>query len=308
MSSTPIGSIGRGGMVARLDLKWSMLAAVMVLDAVWTISGQWPIQFESVRTCFLIVLAFAAPLAFKCLHQNANGIHFYEIMAFSLPFAKSGAVLSYLAVTTNFRLVDAPLAAMDKCLGFDWLSYHRWVGAHPNYHRAIRFAYASMVNQIWLIAAFLSFTGRLSRLRAFLQLSSVTLLVAILVSLFFPAASAAKYFQAQTHVGVPGFSQFEPLRAGTLTTIDLNAMQGLVSMPSFHTIMAILFCWAVRRTPAALVLIPLNIALVLATPTEGGHYLVDVIAGAVVAFCAIAVLDRREAKSVSGLELKQTAA
>ncbi|WP_424062176.1 phosphatase PAP2 family protein [Paraburkholderia sp.] len=308
MSSTPMGSIGRGGMVARLDLKWSMLAAVMVLDAVWMIRGRWSIQLESVRTCLLIVLAFAAPLAFRRIRQHSNAVHFCEAMAFSLLFAKSGAVLSYLVVTTNFPLVDGTLAAMDKRLGFDWLSYYRSVGAHPYYHRAIRFAYTNMVNEIWFVAAFLSFTGRLSRLRAFLQLSSVTLLVAIFVSLFFPAASAAKYFQAQTHVGVPGFSQFEPLRAGTLTTIDLNAMQGLVSMPSFHTIMAILFCWAVRRTPAALVLIPLNIALVLATPTEGGHYLVDVIAGAVVAFCAIAVLDRREAKSVSGLELKQTAA
>jgi membrane-associated phospholipid phosphatase len=308
MSSTPMDCIGRGGMVARLDLKWSMLAAVMVLDAIWMISGRWSIQLESVWTCLLFVLAFVAPLAFKRLRQSANTVHFCEATAFSILFAKSAAVLSYLVVSTNFPLVDAPLAAMDKWLGFDWPSYDRWVVAHPYYQRAIRFAYASMANQIWLVAAFLSFTGRLARLRVFLLLSSTTLLFAIFAALFFPAASAAKYFQAQTHMAVPGFSQFEPLRAGTLTTIDLNAMQGLVSMPSFHTIMAILFCWAVRRTPAAFVLIPLNIALVLATPTEGGHYLVDVIAGAVVAFGAIAVLDRPAARNAAGLELKQTIA
>lgn len=302
-----MSTIGRGGIVARLDLKWSMLAVVMALDAAWLIASRWSIQLESVWTCLLIVIAFSTPLVFKRFRQNAQIAHFCQAIAFSVLFAKSGAVLSYLAVSTNLPLVDSTLAVMDKRLGFDWLSYYRWVGAHAHYHRVIQFAYASMVNQIWVVVAYLSFTGRFARLRAFLELSSSTLLVAVFVSIFVPAASAAKYFQAQTHVVASGFSQFEPLRAGTLKTIDLNAMQGLVSMPSFHTIMAILFCWAVRRTPGAFVLIPLNVALVLATPTEGGHYLVDVIAGGCVALFAIVIHSRRGARNAGELRFRQTA-
>jgi membrane-associated phospholipid phosphatase len=308
MSSTPVGSIGRSGIPVRLDLKWSVLACVMALDVVWLVADRWSIRPESVWPCLVMLIAFATPLAIKRFRQNANIAHFCEAIVFSVLVAKSGAVLSYLVVSTNLPLVDASLNAMDRHLGFDWLGYYGWVKTHAHYHRVIRFAYQSMVNQIWVVVAYLSFTGRFARLRAFLELSFSTLLFAILVSLFAPAASAAKYFQAQTHDAVSGFSQFEPLRAGTLRMIDLDAMQGLVSMPSFHTIMAILFCWSVRRTPAAFILIPLNIALILATPIEGGHYLVDVIAGGFVVFCAIVIHSRKRAQSANEMELNRTIA
>jgi membrane-associated phospholipid phosphatase len=65
-------------------------------------------------------------------------------------------------------------------------------------------------------------------------------------------------------------------------------VQGLVSLPSYHAAMGLLFIWAFRHVrllfPAAVVL---NIALLASTPTHGGHYLVDVIAGLLV--CAVMI-------------------
>jgi membrane-associated phospholipid phosphatase len=62
--------------------------------------------------------------------------------------------------------------------------------------------------------------------------------------------------------------------------VDISNVQGLVSMPSFHTALAVLFTYWLRKLrPLFYIAIPLNVIMILSTPTEGGHYLADVIAG-----------------------------
>jgi len=54
-----------------------------------------------------------------------------------------------------------------------------------------------------------------------------------------------------------------------------------------------LFAWSVRAIPlAALILVPLNGLMIAATPTHGGHYLIDVIAGTAIALVGIAACKR----------------
>ena len=59
--------------------------------------------------------------------------------------------------------------------------------------------------------------------------------------------------------------------------------------PSFHMALAILFTWGFWRIPVARwIALALNVAMAAATPLSGGHYFVDLIAGAVVALVCIA--------------------
>ncbi|MBB5413557.1 hypothetical protein HDG34_007535 [Paraburkholderia sp. HC6.4b] len=56
---------------------------------------------------------------------------------------------------------------------------------------------------------------------------------------------------------------------------------------------AIVFIYALRRTPRLLLFaIPLNVTMILSTPTQGGHYLADVIAGLLLSAQTIAALKR----------------
>jgi membrane-associated phospholipid phosphatase len=92
----------------------------------------------------------------------------------------------------------------------------------------------------------------------------------------------------------PHVAHFLALRADTLREIDLTRLQGLISFPSYHAAMAVLVghaLWGVPylRVPAAL----LNLVMLVATISEGGHYLVDVLAGCVIAAGAIALVPRR---------------
>lgn len=79
-----------------------------------------------------------------------------------------------------------------------------------------------------------------------------------------------------------------PIRAGTLRSIDLNTFIGVISFPSFHAAGATILGWAMLRTrllwlPFAL----LNIGVTASALVDGGHYLVDLIAGCGVACLSI---------------------
>ena len=78
----------------------------------------------------------------------------------------------------------------------------------------------------------------------------------------------------------------DALRNGEMTRISLTQVNGLITFPSFHAALAIILIYASRGVkvlfPAFLVL---NLLMLAATPTVGGHYFIDIIAGACVVLC-----------------------
>jgi len=79
------------------------------------------------------------------------------------------------------------------------------------------------------------------------------------------------------------------VRDGTLRALDLGALSGIVTFPSFHAASAVLYLWALWPVkwlrPVTLLA---NGTMLAATPIVGGHYFVDIFAGIAVAVGAIA--------------------
>jgi len=64
-----------------------------------------------------------------------------------------------------------------------------------------------------------------------------------------------------------------------------------VTFPSFHTAMALTYIWGFRNTgPIGWGATLLNIVMLCAIPWIGGHYLVDMIAGAAVMLVSLAIV------------------
>jgi membrane-associated phospholipid phosphatase len=109
------------------------------------------------------------------------------------------------------------------------------------------------------------------------------------ISTLVPALGSAKSF------GYP--YPWEPVVAalrGDGPSAPLPLM-GIVSFPSFHTAMAIAYTCAYRRlkillAPAAV----LNLLMLAAVPFSGDHYVCDMLGGAAVALCALAVAHRAQ--------------
>ena len=78
-----------------------------------------------------------------------------------------------------------------------------------------------------------------------------------------------------------------------LRHLEVLGLSGIVTFPSFHAASAVLYAWALWAVrwmrPVALLA---NGAMLAATPLNGGHYFVDVIAGMAIAALAIVAARR----------------
>ncbi len=79
----------------------------------------------------------------------------------------------------------------------------------------------------------------------------------------------------------PFAQTFNMLRNGSLSVIDLSALQGIVSFPSFHTMLGVMTVYPLRDTRWLMIPVLLvNATMIVATMPVGGHHLADVLAGA----------------------------
>lgn len=61
----------------------------------------------------------------------------------------------------------------------------------------------------------------------------------------------------------------------------------ILALASLNAVMAVALAYAMRKNRLALLFIALNIVVILSTPTQGGHYFVDVLGGIFTALMAI---------------------
>jgi membrane-associated phospholipid phosphatase len=276
--------------------KWAVLIIFVVSDITWMrLKGMSVNGHNLVWDALLTGVLLSVPLAGRQRYGNELK-KLCTAAAFGLILATSAGILMYLAMSENFPLVDASLARADAALGFDWLAYDAWVMAHPTFSGIMFLAYSSLGVQIALVLVFLSLTSRFERLDNYLMLTSVLLLITIVIGVFFPAQCPGKFFHPMNQSYYDSsFSHLELLRSGQMKLIDLGNIQGLICIPSFHAVSAFLFCWSARRTALFYFIFPLNVLMLLATPVFGGHYLVDVLSGLLLAgTTACAFADKRK--------------
>jgi hypothetical protein len=205
------------------------------------------------------------------------------------------ALLSYIAAGAALPLQDASFVELDRLLGLFWPAHFHFAVAHPELLRYAIFFYGMIVVPSFGVPLVLGLTGRYVRLQQFVMAATLTLCVVIPTSALVPALGT--YFE----FGLPADSEvfrangyvdqlrdLPILRDGTLRSLDLSRIGGIVTFPSFHAATGILAIWAFwsiwwLRPPALI----LNAGMIAAAPLVGGHYFVDVLAGIVVAALAI---------------------
>ncbi len=276
--------------------KWGVIAVLIALDAAGLAHCGIRLAWPGLVQVGGAVMMFAALGFFyvrwrpeERLADLAHGA------ARLLVFFAAMGVLSYLVATTGTPVADDLLARADRALGFDWLGWFAYVQQRPTLQRMLHLAYLSALPQIAIITAYLALTGQKRRNSELFWTLMISLLIIVPISGLLPAFNASVYYE------VSGFRQHMPdfvaLRTGRLDQLDLSRLQGLISFPSFHTTLAVLFPYVARGQPVACLITALvNAAMIVAIPTEGSHYLVDVLAGAAVAVAAIVATAHIEAR------------
>ncbi|TGP48365.1 phosphatase PAP2 family protein [bacterium M00.F.Ca.ET.230.01.1.1] len=265
---------------------WFDLAKVMVvLAAIFVVMRlvEWRIERDKSRMGRLIA---ASAAAVRLLVANAS---------LFVPFSVVSVWFMYLASATDRPLMDQTLAALDAVIGFDWRAFLGFTNRQPLVADTLVFAYHALGRQLPLLFILLGFAKR-PRLTEFIALLAVSgALTGILMS-WVPAAGAYAYFQPQpadfsnftARAGMWHFTELMRIRSGQPFDLLVTRAEGLVTFPSYHTALGIMVVYALRDYrwlfwPVGC----LNAVMIVSTLPEGGHHLIDVIAGVMVAAVSI---------------------
>lgn len=218
---------------------------------------------------------------------------FSEAALALIAIAAMGAVGSYETAADTSGFSDAALAHSDRLLHFDWLAVYTMVVEHPLLQHLGAAAYGSIYLSPVLVLGWLAWHGERARAHRFLLTFWIAATLTLALFPLLPARGALQFLWHGPirYMPTSGLYQGEiipALRLHTIHAIDLGAVRGLVCAPSFHTACAVMFIAAAWPFPALRRLVlPINLAMLAATPVEGTHYLTDMIMGAAVAFVAI---------------------
>jgi hypothetical protein len=213
--------------------------------------------------------------------------------AFWIVFVQFGCILTYVAAAggSRFPLADSVLAGLDAMLGFDWEAWCRWWRSAGAITIVLHAAYFSLPFQIVGSILLFSLGCVRHRNKEFLSLCAVSLLLTCIVWAFVPAVGLRAFLDPGAFGDSPWAIDIQALRSGERSVFVLSELQGIVSLPSYHTVLALVCVFAHRRLRWSFpVVLLLNSVMLISIPSEGHHYLVDMIAGAAVALIAAAIV------------------
>jgi hypothetical protein len=298
-------------------VSWAALAAIIVIDVAWL---AWSSRFSlNLASLFGVLPSFTmlAAMAVYCRFNDGELIRKLQepLMGtlFVLVAFNALRVFNHLTMSIPFPFVDDQLAALDEMLGLKWLAYTTWVSHHPFIIAAFQKTYQGLTLVTAVVLALLFTVIGSGRAAEFCRLVFWTSLVTAIIGAAFPAEAAMDRFASTElrlvfgpNAGIYPLPFIEAVRGVADCILDLRRLPGLIAMPSFHTICGLLIVYACRGHrflwPAMVTYATIMIA---STPIMGGHYFVDLIAGALLAVLAIAAdkLFARRLEQTGGVRL-----
>lgn len=210
-------------------------------------------------------------------------------------FSVFGSLFNVLLLPRPTAPIDATLVRIDAWLGYSWPALCAWIAGYPWLNTALRTVYLLTLAQLFV--AFMVLGMSLDRRR--LHAGSLAMVVAAIAVIFcwamFPSGGASAYWTlapeidraVQPVVNSEYGALLYRLYADGVRNIDALQVTGLIGFPSFHTVMGLMSLIAIWPYRAfRLTLLLLNAMLAPAILIHGGHNLVDVFAGAIIAVAA----------------------
>jgi PAP2 superfamily len=283
---------------------WRIVILFGLLTLAMSVMQGFTIGAEVLPIVPLIAVLLAVSFFYRTLRPNRMFAMTTGILAFFMATMLVMGPLSYVVVSYDRPLVDAELAAIDHALGFDWQALQRVTAANWWLSKSSALIYGTSGVQMILAWLVLGWTCQFRRLSIFLGALALSTGTVLLLSGIFPAAGAYVHYGVPesdlgylsgTGAGVWHVKHFYALRDGSLRHLVLSKSEGLITFPSYHTVVAVLSGWALWRTAHWKWPMTIYSALVVATTLPiGGHHLVDLIAGAAVTAFAVAVVSSVE--------------
>jgi hypothetical protein len=273
---------------------WIAMLVFALIHPVWLASSSLQIDYEDTW----VVTLFGGWLLFL-------GVRYQEKFSVVGALAFTGAYLlligqilrsmTYLGTAAGYPLIDTYLGAFDKALGFDWLAHVAWVNATPWAIVLLSEVYMSILSAMMVALGLLVVMRRFDRIRELLLINGSLGLLGVVFCTFLPAIGAYAYYSPAAELigNIPSLAgryhleHFNGLRSGDLLSFTYAETKGIITFPSFHTIVPVLLLWSVRKTWAFWPAFPVSAIMILSTISIGGHHLADIVAS--ITLCAVSI-------------------
>jgi membrane-associated phospholipid phosphatase len=286
---------GEAAALRRLDnVIWALVAGVAAMVLFAAAASRFQIVFGSYTAAAGAgVLLLGAAYYYRTRRAELKLASALESTAQVLIFAAVAAPLSYIAASVAMPLQDAAFDAMDRALGFNWNEMLAFMNRWPGFFLFMRAIYLSLTLQMTAVVLLLAFTGRLAWLRVYMLAFIFTALLTIALSALVPAEGAWLHYGLKAGQSVMPSSHtswpvFHGLRDGSYRLVMAAGSEGIITFPSLHAALAVILMAAFWPVPIARwVSAAVNSLMLAATPIDGSHYLVDVLAGVAIAFLCL---------------------
>ena len=251
----------------------------------------------------LIVIIWMLSFSTRVLQENSRVAVGVESLMIYLALLLMATFASVSMAIGSGEFVDATLVAIDKALFpfIDLPTIFLTLPKYPVIYAALGKIYDSMIWQPFALILIMTMFGKSRDNEFFLSAWSLGLLFCLLPFHWLPALSPYNYYGIEkadmmgATVSMPW--QFVPiltgLRDGSIDTLSIDQLTGIVTVPSFHACAATILAgswWRFRllRWP----MLALNVGMALAAIPIGSHYAIDVVAGVSVGLIALALAHR----------------
>lgn len=207
-------------------------------------------------------------------------------MAFLLP------ILTLHLLVWSPGFVDDQLVVFERLLGLDHFCWSMW-SVEMGLRKPLVLAYNSLwLQSVLLLVWWAAVRGSTERLWGLTTLSVWGGLFALPLFFFMPALGpVTQHGGYPPELVHPAYELLHGVHSGELRV--LTRLDGVVSIPSFHTFFALSMVWgAWGERPLLAVLVPLNAVVLVSVYIVGFHYLIDVVAGVVWFALAVWALER----------------
>ncbi len=233
--------------------------------------------------------------------------------------ALAAGTVSLAGLRLGAPLIDERLAAFDSAFLLETRSIVAGVAHEPIFAKLLGFAYNGSFPLLVISAVYLGWTRREKSLWQLAFVFSFTAIACATLSAVFPAIGAFKHFEYSAKfleglpsgVGIYHLPTFEYYRHAVAPVISMQTSDGVVTFPSFHCCLALMtaFAYVGHRWlfPVALLW---NALVIVATIPIGGHYIVDLLAGAslwALAYALATALWREAGEARVGFQPPETA-
>lgn len=254
---------------------------------------------SAVPLLFCTVLLAAAHLRYRCSAPDVRLAMATGALAMLICAGMLAGIISNAGLRLRRPLIDDLLSTLDTRIGVDTAQLVLAFSGYARELQVLAFAYSSTLPLCFIVILCLAVRGQVERAWEAAGSFSVCIVGSSLFGAIYPAIGNFWHanLDATTVVGLPRGSgtfylpAFVALYDGTDPVLDLTRLEGVVTFPSFHFVMALILGWAMRGNGLlSWVMIFWSATIAASTIPIGGHYVVDLLGGFALWIAVIASL------------------